>query len=104
LEALPGPISNTDNGPFEIAQHAMVANQTKAPTVAAVIQEHIDLLVRPSVGTVHTYLTMLKTSHRGRNGAYSSGQVGYRHLSYWNEAMQTKRRSAMAIKNNHGLS
>jgi hypothetical protein len=31
---------------FEIAQHAMA-------TVAAVIQEHIDLLVRPPVGTVH---------------------------------------------------
>lgn len=45
---------------FEIAQHAMVKNQTKSPTVAAVIQEHIDLLVRPSVGTVHTYQTMLK--------------------------------------------
>ncbi|GAA3316016.1 hypothetical protein GCM10017710_26550 [Arthrobacter ramosus] len=36
---------------FEIAQHAMVKSQTKAPTVAAVIQEHIDLLGRPSVGT-----------------------------------------------------
>ena len=45
---------DANNQSFEIAQHAMVKNQTKAPTVAAVIQEHIDLLVRPSVGTVHT--------------------------------------------------
>ena len=51
---------DANNQSFEIAQHAMVANQTKAPTIAAVIQEHIDLLVRPSVGTVHTYQTMLK--------------------------------------------
>jgi hypothetical protein len=41
---------DANNQSFEIAQHAMVANQTKAPTVAAVIQEHIDFLVRPSVG------------------------------------------------------
>lgn len=42
---------DANNHSFEIAQHAMLANQTKAPTVAAVIQELIDLLVRPSVGT-----------------------------------------------------
>jgi hypothetical protein len=37
---------DANNQSFEIAQHAMLANQTNAPTVAAVIQEHIDLLVQ----------------------------------------------------------
>lgn len=46
---------DANNQSFEIAQHAMAANQTKVPTVASVIQEHIDLLVRPSAGTVRTY-------------------------------------------------
>ncbi|WP_175318401.1 hypothetical protein [Pseudarthrobacter sp. C4D7] len=31
---------------FEIAQHAILTNEKRPPTVAEVIQEHIDLLVR----------------------------------------------------------
>jgi hypothetical protein len=46
--------------------------QKRVPTVADVIQEHIDLLMRPSSGTVKTYQTMLdlhvKTRHRPRPG------------------------------------
>lgn len=34
-------------------------NQARVPTVAKVIQEHIDLLIRPSSGTTRTYQTML---------------------------------------------
>ncbi|WOC62793.1 hypothetical protein RI444_09325 [Paenarthrobacter sp. AT5] len=37
---------------FEIAQHAILENAKRVPTVAEVIQEHIDMLVRPSSGTV----------------------------------------------------
>ncbi|MEV4954028.1 hypothetical protein [Paenarthrobacter nitroguajacolicus] len=44
---------------FEIAQHAILTNAKRVPTVAEVIQEHIDLLIRPSSGTVKTYQTML---------------------------------------------
>jgi len=44
---------------FEIAQHAILANEKRTPTVAEVIQEHIDLLIRPSSGTTKTYRTML---------------------------------------------
>jgi hypothetical protein len=36
---------------FEIAQHAILSNAKRTPTVAEVIQEHIDLLIRPSSGT-----------------------------------------------------
>jgi hypothetical protein len=81
---------DANNQSFEIAQHAMVANQTKAPTVAAVIQEHIDLLVRPSVGTVHTYQTMLKLHIADVVGHIPVDKLDYRHLTYWIKAMQTK--------------
>jgi SH3-like domain-containing protein len=36
---------------FEVAQHALLNNAKRTPTVAEVIQEHIDLLVRPSSST-----------------------------------------------------
>jgi hypothetical protein len=42
---------------FEIAQHAILSNEKRTPTVAEVIQEHIDLLIRPSSGTTKTYQT-----------------------------------------------
>jgi hypothetical protein len=44
---------------FEIAQHAILSNEKRTPTVAEAIQEHIDLLIRPSSGTTKTYQTML---------------------------------------------
>ncbi|MBT2554942.1 site-specific integrase [Arthrobacter sp. ISL-5] len=88
---------------FEIAQHVMLKNQTKAPTVAAVIQEHIDLLVRPSVGTLHTYQTMLKLHIADVIGHIPVDKLDYRHLTYWIKTMQKKGRSPKTIKNNHGL-
>lgn len=45
---------------FEIAQHAILTNEKRPPTVAEVILEHIDLLVRPSSGTVETHQAMLE--------------------------------------------
>jgi len=94
---------DANNQSFEIAQSAMVANQSKSPTVASVIQEHIDLLVRPSVGTVHTYQTMLKLHIADVLGPIPVDKLDYRHLTYWIKAMQKKGRSAKTIKNNHGL-
>lgn len=44
---------------FEIAQHAVLSNEKRTPTVAEVIREHIDLLIRPSSRTTKTYQTML---------------------------------------------
>ncbi|PVE19315.1 site-specific integrase [Arthrobacter sp. Bz4] len=88
---------------FAIAQHAMVKNQTKAPSVSAVIQEHIDLLVRPSVGTVHTYQTMLDLHIANVIGHIPVDKLDYRHLTYWIKAMQKKGRSPKTIRNNHGL-
>ncbi|QCB98052.1 hypothetical protein E5206_14960 [Arthrobacter sp. PAMC25564] len=87
---------DANNQSFEIAQHAMIANQTKAPTVAAVIQEHIDLLVRPSVGTVHSYQTLLKLHIAGVIEHPPVDKLDYRHLTFWIKAMQTKGRSTDA--------
>lgn len=67
------------------------------------IQEHIDLLVRPSVGTVRTYQTMLKLHICDVIGHIPVDKLDYRHLTYWIKAMQIKGRSAKTIKNNHGL-
>lgn len=81
----------------------MVANQSKSPTVAEVVQEYIDLLVRPSVGTVHTYQTMLKLHIADVLGPIPVDKLDYRHLTYWIKAMQKTGRSAKTIKNIHGL-
>ncbi|WP_251043721.1 site-specific integrase [Arthrobacter sp. ISL-48] len=90
---------DANNQSFEIAQHAMVKNQTKSPTV----EEHIDLLVRPSVGTVHTYRTMLRLHIADVIGHIPVDKLDYRHLTYWIKTMQAKGRSAKNIKNNYGL-
>jgi hypothetical protein len=37
-----------------------LANRANTPIVTEAVQKHIDLLVRPSAGTIHTYKTMLK--------------------------------------------
>ncbi|WP_159619145.1 tyrosine-type recombinase/integrase [Arthrobacter zhaoguopingii] len=94
---------DANNQSFEIAQHAMVTSQTKAPTVAAVVQEHIALLVRPSVGTIDTYQSMLNLHIADVIGHIPVDKLDYRHLTYWIKTMQTKGRSAKTIKNNHGL-
>jgi len=94
---------DANNQSFEIAQGAIVANQAKSPTVASVIQEHIDLLVRPSAGTVHTYQTMLKLHITDVLGPLPVDKLDFRHLTYWIKSMQKKGRSAKTIKNNHGL-
>lgn len=51
---------------FEIAQHTILSNRARVATVAEVIQEHIDLLIRPSSGTTRTYQVMLDLHIRKR--------------------------------------
>jgi DNA replicative helicase MCM subunit Mcm2 (Cdc46/Mcm family) len=54
-----GPRFESNGQSFEIAQHAIPTNQARVPTVAEVIQEHINLLIRPSSGITRTYQVML---------------------------------------------
>ena len=88
---------------FEIAQQAIVAMQAKTPNVGEVIQEHLDLLVRPSAGTVRTYQTMLNLHINGVLGSVPVDKLDYRQITQWIRAMQKKGSSAKTIRNNHAL-
>jgi hypothetical protein len=67
---------------FEIAQHAILSNEKRTPTVAEVIQEHIDLLIRPSSGTTKTYQTMLDLHIRNVIGHVPVDKLDYRLVAY----------------------
>jgi integrase len=88
---------------FEIAQHAILTNQATVPTVAEVVQEHIDLLVRPSSGTTRTYQTMLDLHVRYVIGHIPVDKLDYRHITHWVNSMMAKRCSPKTIHNVHGL-
>ncbi|NVM97764.1 site-specific integrase [Arthrobacter sp. SDTb3-6] len=88
---------------FEIAQTALLENDKKKPTVAAVVQEHINLLTRPSAGTIHTYQTMLDLHIADVIGHIPVDKLDYRHLTQWIKDMQAKGASPKTIRNNHGL-
>ncbi|MGJ0383705.1 tyrosine-type recombinase/integrase [Paenarthrobacter nicotinovorans] len=88
---------------FEIAQHAILDNSKRVPTVAEVIQEHIDLLVRPSSGTVKTYQTMLDLHVKKVIGGLPVDKLDYRAIAFWVKSMLAKGRSPKTIKNVHGL-
>lgn len=87
---------------FEIAQHAILTNAKRVPTVAEVIQEHIDLLIRPSSGTVKTYQTMLDLHVKKVIGHVPVDKLDYRLIAYWVKSMMAKGRSPKTIKNVHG--
>ncbi|WP_420180816.1 tyrosine-type recombinase/integrase [Paenarthrobacter sp. TA1.8] len=88
---------------FEVAQHAILENAKRVPTVAEVIQEHIDLLVRPSSGTVKTYQTMLDLHVKKVIGGLPVDKLDYRAIAFWVKSMMVKGRSPKTIKNVHGL-
>jgi len=88
---------------FEIAQHAILSNEKRPPTVAEVIQEHIDLLVRPSSGTVKTYQTMLELHIRPVIGNVPVDKLDYRVIAHWVKSMMAKGKAPKTIHNVHGL-
>jgi integrase len=88
---------------FEIAQHAILSNQARVPTVAEVVQEHIDLLIRPSSGTVRTYQVMLDRHVRDSIGHIPVDKLDYRHLNHWVKSMMAKGKAPKTIHNVHGL-
>lgn len=88
---------------FVIAQQAILSNQARVPTVAEVVQEHIDLLIRPSSGTVRTYQVMLDLHIRNVIGHIPVDKLDYRHLHHWAKSMMAKGKSPKTIHNVHGL-
>lgn len=88
---------------FRVAQDAMVDAARNVPTVADVVQEHIDLLVRPSSRTIQSYQVMLDLHIRPTLGSVPIDKLDIRQLTQWIRAMQTKGLSAKTIKNVHAL-
>ena len=88
---------------FERAQELLLQARRKVPTVAQVIQEHINESVRPSTGTRRTYQTMLDLHIKPGLGALAIDTVDFRHINEWIRGMQRKGKSAKTIRNNHSL-
>ncbi len=88
---------------FEIAQSALLSNAARIPTVAEVVQEHIDLLIRPSSGTTRTYQVMLDLHIRNIIGHIPVDKLDYRHLNHWAKSMMAKGKAPKTIHNVHGL-
>lgn len=84
---------------FEIAQHAVLEDVKRVPTVAEVIQEHIDMPVPPSSGTVKTCQTMLDLHVRKVFGGIPVDKLDYRAMTFWVQSMLSKGRSPKTMMN-----
>lgn len=74
-----------------------------APTVGEVVQEHIDLLVRPSPGSIRTYQRMLELHIQGTIGAIAVDAFGYRDIMRWVQSLLRQGVAPKTIHNVHGL-
>lgn len=73
------------------------------PTVADVVQKHIDLLVRPSPGTIWTYQRILELRIRNTIGQIPVVEFGYRDVMLWIKGLTVDGVAPKSIKNMHGL-
>ncbi|MGG5174844.1 tyrosine-type recombinase/integrase [Pseudarthrobacter sp. J1763] len=73
------------------------------PTVAEVVQEHIDLLIRPSLGTIGSYQRMLDLRIRNSIGHIPVDEFGYRDVIHWVKGISVAGVAPKSIKNMHGL-
>jgi hypothetical protein len=69
---------------------AILSNEARVPTVADVVQEHIDLLIRPSSGTTRTYQVTLDLHIRNIIGHLPVDKLDYRHLNHRAKSMMAK--------------
>jgi hypothetical protein len=74
-----------------------------APTVGEVVQEHIDLLVRPSPGSIRTYQRMLEVHIQSPIGRIAVDAFGYRESMRWVASLLRKGVASKTIPNVHGL-
>lgn len=88
---------------FAMAQETLLRAKSTVPTVAALIQEHIDLMVRPSSGTIRNYQTMLDLHIRPVLGAIPVDELDFRDITLWIRTMLAKGKSAKTIRNNQSL-
>ncbi|MCQ6271004.1 site-specific integrase [Pseudarthrobacter sp. R1] len=73
------------------------------PNVAKLVQEHIDLLVRPSPGTIGTYQRILDLHIRNTIGHIPVDELGHREIMHWVKGLTTEGVAPKSIHNMHGL-
>ncbi|WP_066281716.1 site-specific integrase [Arthrobacter sp. OY3WO11] len=73
------------------------------PNVAEVVQEHIDLLVRPSPGTIRTYQRILDLHIRNTIGHIPIDEFGYREVMRWIKGLSAVGVAPKSIHNIHGV-
>lgn len=88
---------------YRIAEAAIDAASQRSRTVADVVQEHIDLLIKPGPQTIHNYRAMLDHHIKDSLGAAAVSSIDYRHITEWIRALQKKKLSPKTIRNIHGL-
>lgn len=79
------------------------SRQGSVPSVADVVQEHIDLLVRPSSGTIGTYQRMLDLHIQNTVGHIPVDEFGYREVMRWIKGLTVEGVAPKSIHNIHGL-
>lgn len=87
----------------ERAQLPPQRGQGSVPSVADVVQEHIDLLVRPSSGTTGTYQRILDLHIRKSIGHIPVDEFGYREVMRWIKGLTVEGVAPKSIHNMHGL-
>jgi integrase len=85
------------------AQLPPPSGQGSLPFVADVVQEHIDLLVRPSSGTIGTYQRILDLHIRNTVGHIPVDEFGYREVMRWIKGLTVEGVAPKSIHNIHGL-
>lgn len=93
-----------DNGQTpESPPPAARLGKPSVPTIADVVQEHIDLLVRPSTGTIGTYRRILDLHIRNTIGNIPVNEFGYREVMHWIKGLSAEGVAPKSIHNMHGL-
>ncbi len=87
----------------ELPSPADRLGNSDVPNVAEVVQEHIDLLVRPSPGTIHTYQRILDLHIRNTIGHIPVDKFGYREVVRWIKRLSAEGVAPKSIHNMHGL-
>lgn len=87
----------------EPSRSAMQLSKPGVPTVADVVQEHIDLLVRPSPGTIRTYQRILDLHIRKTIGHIPVDEFGHREIMHWAKGLTAEGVAPKSIHNMHGL-
>jgi integrase len=93
---------NANGQSFEVAD-AVLASAQAQHTVASVVREHIDMLMKPGERTIRAYNHMLEDHIADTIGGIAVDEVGYRHLAHWVKTMQGKGLAPKTIRNVHGL-